>query len=138
MPTRREMRRDDLFLLAVAEPNGITVDDMMQHLGCNHRDVNQAIRDLRAFLGDTDDLNFPCDPQGQGERWLYRLVGNYDDVRAWAANRVGDAESRLRTMQAMLASIVRATDGRTVAGRRARIMETALRHLVEDLDLMQT
>jgi hypothetical protein len=37
-------------------------------------------------------------------------------------------------MQAMLSSIVRATSGRTVEGRKARTMETALRHLVEDLD----
>lgn len=135
MSAARDARRDELFDLAVASSDGFTVDDVIARYGWRHDQVNEAVRDLRRFLGDVGDtINLPCDPQGKGERWVYRLVGDLDSVRAWAANRVIDAESRVRTMEAVLSSMVAATDGRTIAGRKARIMQRALHRLVEDLD----
>ena len=134
MSLARDQRRDELWDLAVANPTGITVDDMMAAHGWTHHQANQAIHDLRLFLGDTDQINFPCEPDGSRSRWKYRLVGRLDDVRGWIGNRIGDSETRLRTMQSMMASIVAATSGRTTEGRKARIMERALRRLVEDLD----
>ena len=83
MSPARKQRRDDLFDLLVANPTGVTVDDMMDLYGWTHGEANNAIRDLRQFLGTTDNINLPCDPQGKGERWLYRLVGTLDDVRGW-------------------------------------------------------
>ena len=134
MSLARVTRRRDLFDQLVTHPDGITVDDMMDENGWTHDQANNAIRDLRRFLGEYDSVNLPCEPQGEGERWKYRLVGRLDDVRGWVDNRIGDSESRLRTMAAVLSSIVAATDGRSIKGRRARIMEKALRRLVEDLD----
>lgn len=134
MSAARDLRRDELFDDLVANPAGLTVDDMMAMHGWTHGQTNTAIRDLRRYLGDIDDLNLPCEPQSKGERWVYRLVGRLDDVRSWIDNRITDADSRLRTMQAVMHSIVAATSGRTVEGRRARVMEKALRRLVEDLD----
>jgi hypothetical protein len=135
--TARDDRRDQLFDYAVATTT-MTIHDIAAELDVPIRVANEAVHDLRIFLGDFDSMNFPCepDPDDLNGPWLYRLAGTLDDVRLWATNRVGDAETRLRTIQAMLTSIVRATDGRTTEGRRARVMETALRHLVEDLDLM--
>jgi hypothetical protein len=130
----REQRRDDLWDLLVAAPLGVTVDDMMAVCGWTHHQSNMAIRDLRRHLGDTDTVNLICEPQGQSERWLYRLVGNLADVRGWVDNRIGDADSRIRTLQAVMTSIVSATSGRTTEGKKARVMEKALRRLVEDLD----
>jgi hypothetical protein len=131
----REVRRDALFDLAVAEPGGVTVDDICIELDITHHQANEAIRDLRRFLGDTDTINFPCEPTGKGERWVYRLVGDLDGMRVWNANRVRDAESRFRTMDGMMTSIVRSYRGqRTVESRKARVMERALQRLVEDLD----
>lgn len=133
--TARETHRDDLFDLAVNTPAGFTVDEARRRLRLTHPQVNKAIHDLRRFLADeADTINLTCDPQGQGERWLYRLVGTLDEVRNWTRNRVRDSESRVRTMQAMMASIVTATSGRTVEGKKARVMERAFRRLVEDLD----
>ena len=129
----REARRDALFTLAVDSPEGVTVADMMAALEATHAQVKVAIRDLRLFLGEFDECNFPCDPSDQGQ-WVYRLVGTYDDARQWMANRLGDGEARLRTMNAMMASMVAGSDGRTIEGRKARVIETGLRHLVEDLD----
>src|SRR5262245_53169334 len=99
MTRTRDDRRDQLFDLAVANPDGITVNDMMSTYGWNLYQCNEAIHDLRTALGDSDSINFPCDPQGGGERWLYRLVGNLDDVRGWAMNRINDTDTRLRTQQ---------------------------------------
>jgi hypothetical protein len=129
----RMQRREDLWDLLVATPGGVTVEDMMGVYGWTHGQANEAVHDLRDWLGEFD-ITLPCDPQGQRERWLYRLVEDLDGVRQWAGNRVQDTDTRLRTMHAMLTSIVSATDGRTVEGRTARIMERALRRLVEDLD----
>jgi hypothetical protein len=134
MSIARDGRRDDLFLFAQANPDGITVDDIVLQFGWNMRYVNEAIRDLRLWLGETDTIAFPCDPQGHDERWLYRLVGNMDDVRWWTANRMKDSDSRLRTMQATMSSIVNATKGNTKVGRKARVTDRALRRLIEDLD----
>lgn len=129
-----DTRRDMLFDLAVARPEGITVEDMMHEFEWGHHEANDAIRSLRMFLGEFDSINFPCDPQGPGKRWIYRLTGSLDDAKPWVANRLGDGESRLRTMHAMMASIVQSSDGRSSDGRRARLIETGLRHLIEDLD----
>jgi hypothetical protein len=133
-PSVRERRRDDLWDDLTANPAGLTVEDMMSLRSWTHNQANKAIHDLRVWLGEYDNINLPCDPQGQGDRWVYRLTGSLDDVEAWSANRVKDADTRLRTMQSMLASIVAATSGRTPDGRRARLMEKQLKRLVEDLD----
>lgn len=132
----RETRRIDLLTYAIANPGGITVDDIMAEFHWDHGTANKAIHDLRLWLGDFDTINFPCDPQGPRQRWLYRLVGTLDGVRGWVANRILDAESRIRTIHAMVASIVSATDGRSKAGKKVRTMEVALRHLIENLELI--
>ena len=129
-----ETRRDELFSYAVDHPEGFTIDDLTGDTDWNRRDANAAIHDLRKFLGDTDDINLVCNPNGHGQRWVYRLVGDLAGLQPWARNRLGDSETRLRTMNSMTASIVKATDGRSAEGKRARIIETGLRHLVEDLD----
>jgi hypothetical protein len=130
----RETRRDELWDYLVNHPEGANINQMMVALGFRYNEVRAAIFDLRNFLGDYDSINVPCDPAGHRSQWIYRIVGTLDEVRGWSSNRVRDAETRVRTMQAMLTSIVRATNARTVEGRKARTMETALRHLVEDLD----
>lgn len=134
MSTAREDRRDLLWDQVVGNPAGITVNDMMDEHGWTMKQANEAIHDLRAYLGAYDDINLVCDPQGSGQRWLYRLVGSLDEVRDWTRNRVNDGETRVRTMQSMMSSVVSATSGRTTEGRKARIMAKALRRLVEDLD----
>ena len=134
MSPQRELRRDFLFDYAVNNPDGFVIDELMAY-GWSHHQTNQAIRDLRLFFAGTGDtVNLPCDPQGRGARWLYRLVGDLQSVQGWTTNRVRDAEARVRTMQAMMQSIVAATDGRSTAGRKARVMERAFLRLIEDLD----
>jgi hypothetical protein len=133
MTPRREANRDALYDLLADTPAGVTIDQIMGSLEVNHRTAKEAVHDLRELLGE-DEINVPATPRGERERWLYQLVGTLDGCREWVANRIGDTETRLRTIQSVMRSLVNATDGRTTDGRRARIIETALRHLVEDLD----
>lgn len=130
----RTNRVNVLFDLLAGSPDGLTAGDIKAGLGCTKRLAENAIHDLRIVLGDSDTINVTCDPQGIRESWLYRLVGDIDGSRRWIANRLGDTETRLRTMQALAASLVNGSDGRTLDGRRARIIEKALRRLIEDLD----
>lgn len=123
-----------LFDLLAASPEGLTMGDIALGLGCGRRLADKAVHDLRIVLGDSDTINVPSDPQGRGEPWLYFLKGDIDGNRRWITNRLGDTESRLRTMRALAASLVSGSDGRTVDGRRARLIERALRRLIEDLD----
>jgi hypothetical protein len=132
--TARADRRDALFDLLVSRPAGLTQAEIELLLPCRPDQAKQAIHDLRLFLGEFDDVNLPCSPQPGGGQWIYQLSGNLDDAREWFANRIGDAESRLRVMHAMFASIAKGTDVRTSDGRKARLIERGLRRVVEDLD----
>jgi anaerobic glycerol-3-phosphate dehydrogenase len=123
-----------LFDLLASEPDGLTITDIMTGLDCARRQANTAIHDLRIVLGDSDTINITCDPQGEREKWNYRLVGDLDGNRRWIANRLGDTETRLRTLRAIARSLVSGTDGRTLDGRRARLINKALQRLIEDLD----
>ena len=141
MPTRNEWEalrtgmRDALFDALVANPDGLDIEQIRTELECGPNLAKRAVRDLRLMLGDFDDINVPCIPQGAGERWLYVLqAGVGDDVREWSDHRLDDGETRLRTIRAMLSSAVAATDGRTSSGKRARIMERGVRRMIEDLD----
>jgi hypothetical protein len=132
--TPREQRMSDLLDLLVAQPLGATRWSIASDLGCQVRAADRAIRDLRIFLGDVDDVNLVAESPGPHLPWEYRLVSGLDQSREWVTNRIGDTESRIRTMQAVMASAVTATDGRSSEGKRARIIERALIRLIEDLD----
>lgn len=137
-PVRR-LRREALLDYAVANLDGFTVADVMTDLGLTHAQTNITIRDLRLWLCEVGDtINLTADPQGQNDRWLYRLVGTLDEARPWATNRVRDTESRIRTQKAIWCTIVAATDGRSTEGRKARVMQRAFTRLIEDLDTIET
>lgn len=131
----RDFRRDELFDYAVANPGGVTIEDITSDLAMSRAQANIAIRDVRMFLCESgDSINLAADPQGQNDPWLYRLVGTVADAQPWASNRVRDTESRIRTQKAVWCTIVAATDGRSTDGRKARVMQRAFNRLIEDLD----
>jgi hypothetical protein len=125
-----------MFDQLVANPDGVTIAELTAEQGTSTVMTRGVVRRLREACGQTDTINLVCepdaaDPNGQ---WLYRLVGKLDDARWWLSNRIGDAESRIRTVQGVTASLARAADGRTAEGKRVRLMDRALTRLVEDLD----
>lgn len=126
-----------LFDFAANHPEGFTYLDAAKEppegLGWNRTRLIKIARSLRLFLGDDDTINLTCDSQGANMPWVYKLVGTWDGSRDWCTNRLDDAETRLITMIAVLAPIVRNTDGRSRDGKRARIMARQFQRAQEDL-----
>jgi hypothetical protein len=125
-----------LFDQLVANPKGVTIAGIAAEQGIGDKMARHIVRRLREACGQTDTVNVICEPDAADPSgpWLYRLVGRLDDARWWFSNRLGDAESRIRVLQGVASSLARAADGRTVEGRRARLIDRALTRLVEDLD----
>ena len=121
-----------LFDYAVAHPDGFTVDDVKSEFGWSADQTNRAARALRMILAE-DTINLVCDPSGQRTRWRYRLVGNLEDAKPWASNRLRDIENRLETICGVAKSIAAATDGRSTEGRRARKIYKTLDYLHGEL-----
>ena len=128
----REYRMNAMYDFAVEQPEGFTVEEAMAALDLTHAQANKAIRDVRLTFAD-DEINLVCDPQGRGDRWLYRLVGTIEAGSPWVANRNRDLDSRLHTIYAVSTSLARAADGRTVIGRRAKRVQLVIGRLIEDL-----
>ena len=140
---RRVEKVNDLWDFAVAHPEGFTWADVRDetdahgnpcHPWAQERSGFFAVtRALRITIGAGDSINLVCEPQGSGELWRYRLVGTYEAARPWNANRLGDIEARLETIAGVSRSLVAATDGRRVDGRKARLIAKTVGRLVEDL-----
>lgn len=123
---------DALFDYAVANPDGFTIADFADAAGIKVASAQDAVTRLRKALG-SDTINLICAPTTPGQKWEYRLVGTLDDAKWWASNRLDDAETRLTTINSVANSLVSATDGRTVEGRRARTIRKVVGRLIEDL-----
>lgn len=135
--TARDERALALFELVKACPDGVTVDEIADHLDVPYKEANDVIRHLRRHLGRLDSIWLIATPQGKGERWLYSLSGismldAADPDGRWIANRVRDAETRIEIMLSMMDAAVRGTNGRTVEGRKSRVMQRAFTRLRED------
>ena len=133
MKNPRTDRMGRLFDHMVMTPQGATIEDIAEALECSYDLAVQTVRDLRLFLGEDNTANLTCNAQGAKERWLYKLVTDLEDHREWISNRIAVTHSRLKTMNSMLDSAVTATDGRSLEGRRARVMHRQLGRLLEDL-----
>ena len=136
------MKREDLagmiYDALADEPDGLTMSQITNTVHMPRSSCNIAIRTLRLTLAeDGDTLWVTCDPAGQRQEWVYRLVDGQRLVDAgesgWSTNRILDAQSRVHLLAASMKTAVEATDGRTTLGRKARHMERVLRHLDEDL-----
>ena len=123
---------DQLFDYAVANPDGFTRSDACAKLECSSREFDATVRELRRILGDGDDIYLVCWTQGRGE-WRYQLIGNFDGSREWGVWMLAHSEARIETQQWLYRTLVKALDGRTIEGRKARMMERAMRHLHEEL-----
>lgn len=122
-----------LFDYAAENKDGFTYQDVERDLDWQRGQFFNTARQLRLMLGNDDTINLVCDPQGQGQPWRYQLVGNVEGARGWISNRLTDTETRIATILAICSTLVRATDGRTGEGKRARIMNKGLSRIIEDL-----
>lgn len=83
-----------------------------------------------------------AEPNGFRQPWLYRLIdgGQIVDGEAtrWVDNRTGDIDRRLVTFLSVLATAVRSTNGRTVKGRKARVLQLHMNRALEDIRLVDS
>jgi hypothetical protein len=128
----------EVYDCLVDAPNGLTLDDLQRKTAASRDRVRKAIRTARLVLADHDTLFILCEPQGPREPWLYRLVDGAvipdAEETAWTANRVGDAQSRVKLLSAAMEVATHATSSRTSIGKKARVLDKQLRRLVEDLE----
>ena len=133
----RQDRATELFDLLVSSPDGLTVPYLREKLSWRENHAREAIHDLRLMFGEIDEINLICEPiDGRGP-WTYRLVGTTEDADEWTQIRMRDIDSRMVTVHALTRSLVKATDGRSSTGRKARLLERTFRHLIEDLEALR-
>lgn len=133
----REERAGLLYDFAVAHPAGFTNTEAMDEFGWSLRRFNEAVQTLRDILGNDDTISFVCSPQGQNEDWRYQLVGTYGDMRPWTTNRLIDAERRVITIGNVTGPIVRNSDGRTVEGKKARMINNFAHYMKAQFELLE-
>lgn len=133
-PTPVRVQAEQLFGLAAKRIDGFTYQDIEHAFGWDRFHFYWVVSQLRRILAaEADTINLICTPQGSREPWLYELVGTYEDAAPWSQNRVGDLETRLVTIHSVASTLVNATDGRTVGGRKARKIRRTITRLIEDL-----
>ena len=132
---RRAIREGMLFDLLADNPDGLTITQIGAEFDLNKDYMRDVVRTLRLTLGEMDTINLVADNPGDGiSEWAYRLVGTYDEARAYIQNRVTDLISRVTTQRAIAASLVRGSDGRTIEGKKAALVHRHLGRLLEDID----
>jgi hypothetical protein len=141
MAQSNEERAEVLFdLLADSDQTYVTVQAAT---GWNRPQIMKAVQVLRDILAANGDvISVTAEPQGKGQPWLYSLragnqITNAEESR-WINNRIGDAERRLTTIKHVLEVAVRALDGRTAAGQKARIYHMHLKRAEEEVALLVT
>ena len=118
-----------LFDYLVAHSSGLTYVDAASRFGWSRRYFLEMARQLRLmFAGDDVVLVCERNPDAKRGPWIYSLS---DDIRLWIADRVQQLDSQSQTMEAVARSAVKATDGRTLLGKLARVYARQLRHLNE-------
>lgn len=125
-------RAGDLFDYAVACPNGFEARQACRELNLNYHQFGRAVRALRKILAD-DDINLICKGQGFGQPSRFELVGDLLRAGPWVSGRLRSLESQLETVLNVSTSLMNGSDGRTIEGKKARLINRHVGRLVEDL-----
>lgn len=120
-----------LFDYAAVHPEFYATDVCEEH-GWSSGQFGKAARALRLILA-TDSINLICLQQGFGKPKLYSLVGTLEKAGPWVHERMRGIESQLETVLAVSSSLVNSSDGRTVSGKKARLVARHVGRLIEDL-----
>lgn len=126
-------RAGELFDYSVVQPEGYEAKQAEDELQWTHAQFTRAVRQLRRILGSDDEINLICTNQGFGAPMLYQLVGDIERAGPWVTTRLRALESQLETVHSVAASLARGTDGRTVQGKKARLIHRYVGRLREDL-----
>lgn len=124
-----------LFDFAMTHRGGFTHEDASLMHGWTAAYFRKVERRLREILA-TESENLVCNPDedNPGGLWLYRLTNDVELTHLWHENRLGDSETRLKTIMHVAQSAVHAHSGRSTTGKRARILFKAASRALEDLE----
>lgn len=118
-----------------------TSAELIKITGWKYKKFLKAIQALRDILAANDDvISVTAEPQGGSNPWLYSLKAGKAIVdpeqSRWVLNRLQDAERRIETIEHVLDVAVNSLDGRTVAGKKARIYRLHIKRAREEVALM--
>lgn len=118
-----------------------TSAELIQITGWSYKQWQKATQALRDILAANDDvISVVAEPQGESQPWLYRLQAGKvivdPEQSRWVLNRLQDAERRITTIEHVLDVAVNSLDGRTVAGKKARIYRLHIKRAREEVALM--
>lgn len=130
----RKLRRDHLFDVLMAAPDGVTIDECCEIMRTDRGRWFQARRDLLEWLTETDDTVTVVVIDRPNQPSLYKLGSLIDEAKPHLKERLDDLETRLLTQAHTVAPLVAASDGRTHDGKRARYIRKYLTRMREDLD----
>ena len=131
---RRIRRAENLFDLLADHDTGMTIAEMAAHLGVSSPLIRNAVYDLRRILGETHTANLVCTQHVNNEQWIYRLSGDVAGVKAWQANRLGDAVTRIETIHAIAKSVAAAHKGQSAQESRIAVaLVKSLGRAIEDV-----
>jgi hypothetical protein len=123
----------DEWLMRIS-PDQVSLPMIAAHLDIEQKTATRVIQHHRRHLGDSS-LAILCAPVQNV--WLYWLSRDPEEIKGYGARRLDDTEARVRTIKAVADRAVVITDGRTLAGKRARIISRHIRHLLEDLESIE-
>ncbi len=137
--TATDKRAEVLFdILAEGDCTSADILDRTSWSYSQFMEAVQRLRDICAASGDV--ISVTAEPRGSREAWMYSLKAGKAIVDAeqsrWIINRLGDAERRVETMQHVLDVAVNSLDGRTLAGRKARIYHLHVKRAQEEVALL--
>lgn len=136
-PSTLNSQVDKLFDILATHPDGTTFDQISAETGWSYRIFQRIVNKFRDVWSD-QDVNLVCHPTGhRGDRWIYLLTSEKKPTEVWTSNRVHDCKVRIKTMRNVMESAVNNSDGRTKAGREARVIHRYLSRLWEDLENLQ-
>jgi len=134
-PDRLDQDAGKLFDFAVVHRDGFThleAELTFAWTGAHFREVERRLREVMA----SESENLVCNPNEDdpGGPWLYRLTADIELTSLWHENRLGDSETRLKSIMFVAQSAMHAHSGRTTTGKRARILYKAASRALEDLE----
>lgn len=138
--TADERRAGRIYDALATAPDGLTIRQLARELGEKAWTLRPAIRVLRVMLADNGDtISVPAIKQGGG-LWKYKLVTGHEDTQEWVTNRVGDAETRMETIELTMLSVVQAeteaVDSKLYA--KAKKIHRTLAYLRAELSELET
>ena len=135
-PTKAAIRAGELFDYLANSATKETIKDIAAAKQWSVAATHEALRAMRLQLGETDPINAIAEPTGHRQPWGYQLAGTMDKADWWFSNRTSDIEGRLETIGAIAKSLVNATDGRTIPGKKARMIAVMIGSLLQQLALI--